>query len=131
MVNPKLFFYIRQELSDLPEDLVSDEVILRSILKAENFLNTVLRSTVSSSDKEQCLISLAAYYTYIDYTAVVTRGLGSTPEYSEERAERLKQIALTFIRLHSDYVVNDDLTVEFPDGLAPVVYDTVGCLDKP
>jgi len=124
MIDPKYFFYIRQELSDVPEEYVSDEVILRSLQKADRFLDLVLRSDVDADTREECLFSLATYFTYLNYTSVVARGLGSTPEYSDERAERLRNIALMFIRPNSDFVINDDLTIDFEGSSKRVVQFT-------
>jgi len=125
MVNPKYFFYIRNELNDVPEEYVSDEVLLRALTKAERFVNTVVdQSSISDSLYEECLLSLATYYTYLNYTSVVARGLRSVPEFMETRVNELKEIALSFLRL-AGVPIDDNFNINI-DTTSVVAFNTYG-----
>ena len=125
MVNPKYFFYIRNELNDVPEEYVGDEVLLRTLLKAERFLEAALDSdSISPSLYEECLLSLATYYTYLNYTSIVARRTGAIPEFAEVRAEQLKEVALSFLRL-AGAAIDDSFNLQI-DTASVVAFDTCG-----
>jgi len=125
MVNPKYFFYVRNELNDVPDEYVSDEVLLRTLLKAERFVNSIVDTTaIDSTLYEECVVSLATYYTYLNYTSIVARRTGAIPEFAEVRAEQLKEVALSFLRL-AGAAVDDNFNLQI-DTASVVAFDTCG-----
>lgn len=112
-LNPKLIFYIRQELNDIPEEFISDETILNSIQKAIQFVDKVVDPATDAAYKEMCIRALATYYTYVSYVSSVDSGLKGVPDFVQSKVDELKSIALSLIRLASPYSISDNFEVTF------------------
>ena len=93
-----LLFNVRRELSDVPEDHADDAIIYQMTVQANDFCNEVI--DVASEDEsyiEHCVITLAAYFVYLNYTSLTERQLGTIPPTTVIRLNELRRKAYVFI----------------------------------
>jgi len=128
MVKPDWITKVRLELNDIPDEYISDENILTYLVKAQSYVDVVVTDNVSETLYNNAVVALATYYTYIGYTSLVARRLGSIPEYSEERANQLKNIALKFVRLVSKYTIDDNFEIVTNEDVKPIAFGLCGTL---
>ncbi len=116
---------VRDELSDIPEEYLSDRQVFKNLDKAKFFVYAVKTANygVATSDKsdaelaeeelyiEKCVVALAVYYAYINWTSTAERALGEMPQSAYIKLASLRKIALGFIQMISDTPLNDDLTI--------------------
>ena len=113
-----LYIYlVREGLSELPDDLASDEQIYKDLKLAYSYINSVISPTFAAdSDNEQfwqdAIVALATYFSYVNYTSLAEREFGDVPITAQVRSTLLCQIALAFIRQLSDLPIQDDLSVD-------------------
>jgi len=128
MIKPDWINKVRLELNDLPDEYISDESIVQVLTKAVVFVDSVKRDDIDEVLYDQAVVSLAAYFAYVNYTSVVARRLGSIPEYSEERANQLKSIALAFVNKVAKTPIDEDFGLYVVDGVSPIAFTTAGIL---
>lgn len=113
-----LYIYlVREGLSELPDDFASDEQIYRDLKLAYSYINSVISPTFAAdSDNEQfwqdAIVALATYFSYVNYTSLAERQFGDVPITATIRANLLKRIALSFIRMMSDNPIDDNLSID-------------------
>ena len=93
-----LLFNVRRELSDVPEDHADDAIIYQMTVQANDFCSEVI--DVASEDEsyiEHCVITLAAYFVYLNYTSLTERQLGTIPPTTVIRLNELRRKAYVFI----------------------------------
>jgi len=108
-----LIYLVREGLSELPDDLASDEQIYKDIKLANSYINSIISSSFSDEDFQQdAIVALATYFSYVNYTSLAEREFGDVPITAQIRANLLKQIALAFLRQLTDLPIGDDLSVD-------------------
>jgi|LGVE01.1.fsa_nt_gb hypothetical protein len=93
-----LLFDVRRELSDIPDDHADDTIIEQMTVQANDFCGTII--DVASEDDsyiEHCVVTLAAYFVYLNYTSLTERRLGTIPQTAVIRLTELRRKAYTFI----------------------------------
>jgi hypothetical protein len=108
----QLVIPVRGTLSDVPADYLTDDQLYDEVDKAYVFCNKVIESGTSESYISKCIVTLAAYYAYINYTSLSERQLGTLPPTSAIRLKALKGVAASFLQLVSIYPLTDDLTID-------------------
>lgn len=95
---PELYLEdVRRELSELENDLLSDEVIVQEL----QTVNTILEPYEPEDNEElmrRCVVLLAAYFSYISYSVIAENQMGTTPPTSRPKTENLKFKAYLAIR---------------------------------
>lgn len=103
---------VRTTLSDVPDEFLSNDQIYMELDKAGSFCDEILISTVTDAFKEKCILTLATYYSYINYTTLSERQLGTLPPTSLIRLNALRNVALAFLQLKSVYPLTGNLTLD-------------------
>jgi hypothetical protein len=101
---------IRQRLSDLPDDYISDEQIEGDIEDATAYVNAL--ADVPDSPIEDAIRALAVYYTYMNYMSMAERSLGNIPSAADVKLAALRRRALGFLKLITTRPLLDNLTVD-------------------
>ena len=114
-----LYIYlVREGLSELPDDLASDEQIYKDLKLAYSYINSVISPTFAADSDNgtvlarDAIVALATYFSYVNYTSLAEREFGDVPITAQVRSTLLRQIALAFIRQLSDLPIQDDLSVD-------------------
>ena len=107
-----LIYKTRLELSDIPEDHASDEIIFQSLSQAVAYVAKIVNiPDVEDSYLSFCYMFLAAYYTYLNYTALVERQMGEVPSINYTRLDELKNKARVFLNQVSDFTIDSNLNI--------------------
>jgi hypothetical protein len=107
-----LIVYVRSSLSDVPTEYMSDTQILYELVKAKAFVDELSGATSQTVYKGQCIIAVATYYSYVNYTALAERNMGTLPPTAAVRTSALREIAAALLQLISLYPLNSDLTID-------------------
>lgn len=108
-----LVYDVRDELSSIPDDLISSEQIYKEIKKANIYINYIIDPDWDDEDiQKQTIVSLASYYSYVNYTALVSSQRDDVSDYVYKREKVLKDIALSFLRMLAKYPISTDLSVD-------------------
>lgn len=101
---------IRRDLAEAGKDLLSDETIVQQLKRAE----LVLAPWAVSNDDlmQHCIAALGSYFSYLAYTSLAEKQLGSIPETSTIRIKELKHAA--YLLIVQIAPVNEDLIFD-PD----------------
>ncbi|MFA5715487.1 MAG: hypothetical protein WC998_07095 [Candidatus Paceibacterota bacterium] len=100
-------------LADIPVEYVSDEQIFNDLQTSQIFIDNIKSSTFSDETfEERTIIKLATYFTYINYTSLVERQLGTAPTVSLIKLDILRRMALSFLRQMTNFKINDDLSID-------------------
>jgi hypothetical protein len=103
---------VRLSLSDIPKEFISDKQIMVELEKARAFCDAVSGDDVSEDLLSKCYESLASYYSYINYTTLSERQLGTLPPTSKIRLDALRRVAIAFIQLISTVPITDELLID-------------------
>jgi len=123
-----LILDVRAALSDLPEEYIDDPQIWKDLRRAKLYISEIKVDTVDEDVEKHCIILLARYYTYINYTSIAERQMGTAPSTTVIRVATLREQALAFLLLISKFKLNPDLTISSaPIGTTP----GYGCVVAP
>jgi len=103
---------VRSTLSDVPREFLSDAQILIELEKAQAFCDMLVASTTAEAYLAKCYEVLATYYSYINYTTLAERQLGTLPPTSKIRLDALRRVAVSFLQLVSTYPVDENLLID-------------------
>lgn len=104
---------IRDELGGVRQDIIQDEDIFREIIKANAYIQNIKDADYEDESFErETILALSSYFTYINYTSVMEQLKGELGFNSTNKTNRLKMVALMFMRQLSSYPINDDLTID-------------------
>lgn len=103
---------VRGSLSDVAEEFITDDQIFNDLVKAREFVNAVTGATSETVYKGQCIVAVATYYSYVNYTTLSERNLGTLPPTAQVRIVTLRRIAAGLLQLISIYPLTDDLTLD-------------------
>lgn len=108
-----LIIPVREGLSELPNDLVSDEQIYHDLKLAHSYINTIIRDDFNDDGLLQnTILALGTYFTYNNYLTLAERNFGNVPMAAMSQSKILKSIALAFLRQISDLPIDNDLSVD-------------------
>lgn len=108
-----LIYNVRNELSSIPDDLITSEQIHDELIKSNLYISYIIDSEFDDENIiKQALISLAAYYSYVNYTALVSLRMDDVPQYVYQREKILKAIALQFLKLITKYPLDSNLMID-------------------
>lgn len=105
----KLIFQVRKDLSDLPEEYTGDSLVYQSLRQSFSLIKQL--STIEEHDVEfveHCIVTLATYYTYLNYTSLSETMHGSIPATAEIKLQRLFDRAYAFITKITDVEIDRD-----------------------
>lgn len=102
---------VRGSLSDVSTEFVTDDQILNDLIKAREFCNAVTGSSEETVYMGQCIVAVATYYSYVNYTTLSERNLGTLPPTAQVRIATLRRIAAGLLQMTSLYPLTDDLTL--------------------
>ena len=122
----------RLELSDIPEDHASDEIVYQSLSQAVAYIGKICDITdVADSYLSHCYVCLAAYYTYLNYTSLAEKKFGVSEAINYVRLGALKDKAITFINFISTFKIDANLNVSANSlRLTPNVIGLVSVVDS-
>lgn len=103
---------VRSTLSDVPDEFITDEQILIEIEKSHAYCDQVVNDDTTDLYLSKCIEVVATYYSYINYTTLSERQLGTLPPTSKIRLDALRTVAVGFLQLVSKYPLNEDLTID-------------------
>jgi hypothetical protein len=107
-----LILDVRSNISDIPEEYAGDNQIYRDLKRAKAFVTKIAVADVDEDYLTECYIALATLYTYINYTSMAERQLGTLPPTALVRVQALRKIAAGFLQLISAIPLTEDLTVD-------------------
>lgn len=113
VVLEKLIDRVRDNFSDIPDSLIDTFAIKHNLEKARDYIGEIC--TIADIDDdylEHMYISLATYYSYITYTGMTDKRLGTMPEMAVTKLMYLKAIALAFLKVKSNYTLTDNLEID-------------------
>lgn len=102
---------VRSTLSDVPVEFLTNKQILYELEKAQVYCDYITDDDVTEAYLSKCYEVLATYYSYINYTTLSERQLGTLPPTSKIRLDALRTVAAGFLQLVSKFPMNNDLTV--------------------
>lgn len=111
---PSLIFDVRAGVSELPEEFANDNQLYRDIKRANSFVNKIRDSSIDEDDNflKNCVISLAIYYAYLNYTSLAEKQLGTLPPTAAVRVKALREVAVGFLQLISTVPLDDNLMID-------------------
>ena len=116
-----LIIEVRNNLSDLPFDLVNDVLIYKSIQDAYDFIQMVVDETyIEEKFVRRCLIRLSTYNTYLNYTALAESKMGTLPESAGLQLSSLLMKSYQCLSLISKVTLNPDLSYKEETAYLPV-----------
>ena len=102
----------RLELSDIPEDHASDEIVYQSLSQAVAYIGKICDITVvADSYLSHCYVCLSAYYTYLNYTALAEKKFGASEAVNYTRLAELKDKARVFLSPISNFILDANLNI--------------------
>lgn len=102
---------VRSSLSDIPAEYITKTQIQNDLIRAKVFCEAITGSTSDSVYMGQCIVAVATYYSYVNYTTLAERNLGTLPPTAEVRIKALRRIAASLLQPASIYPITDDLTL--------------------
>jgi len=108
-----LILRVQAVLSDLPSSMCTDEQIYIDLKSAKIYFDSIKRADFNNDSlEEETLVRLGSYFTFINYTSLAERQLGTIPQTSDIKLQSLRRMALAFLRQITDFTLNDDLSVD-------------------
>lgn len=109
----ELILDVQVTLSDLPDSYATDEQIFSDLITAKEYIDSIKSTTFSDEGFEKKAIArLGAYFTYINYTSLAERQMGTIPATALIKIDTLRRIALAFIRQMTSLTIADDLSID-------------------
>lgn len=112
IVLKSLISNVRSALSDVPTEFLTDAQILVELRKSQAFCDAVMLSSTPETYLSQCYTVVATYYSYVNYTTLSERQLGTLPPTSSIRVKALQQIAASFLQVYSAMPITNDLMID-------------------
>lgn len=108
-----LILRVQAVLSDLPSSYASDEQIYTDLKSAKIYFDSIKRTDYDDDIfEEEALVRLGSYFTYVNYTSLAERQLGTIPQTTDVKLQSLRKLALAFLRNICDFKINDDLSID-------------------
>lgn len=111
---------VRASLSDVATEFITNTQITYDLVRAKVFCEAITGSTSDSVYMGQCITAVATYYSYVNYTTLSERNLGTLPPTAQVRISTLRRIAAALLQPISIYPITDDLTLDIDSLNIPV-----------
>lgn len=119
---------IRDNIADLDFSLCDDKLIYNSLKDSYEFIQMITDSTITEEKYiRRCLIRLASYDSYRNWTSLAEVGDGTMPETSSLHLSTLLMKAYACLSLISTVPLNEDLSLkdsELPPAIGSVTMTT-------
>ena len=103
---------VRGQISDIPEDKITDLQIYENIKDAKVYVDKYAISTATQTEKDDCYKAVASVYAYVNWTSLAERLMGTQPTTSFARVQFLREKALAIFQPICIYPLNRDLTID-------------------
>lgn len=103
---------VRQEISDIPEDKISDLQVYLNIKDAKAYVDSITVDTATQTQLDGCYKAVASVYAYVTWTSLAERLMGTQPTTSFARVQFLREKALARLQLIQKYPILRDLTLD-------------------
>lgn len=104
-------FDVRRELSDVPEDYMTDIQVFQGIEQAYQLVTKLVDTDTDDTYRAHCIVMLAAYYAYLSYTSLAETMLGTLPVSAAVRLRDIRKKAYVFISMVSSYNLDNDFNI--------------------
>ncbi len=111
----ELILHVRAALSDVPTNMVDDAQVYHDIKKANEYVRRLVPAdtiTAEESYVSSCIVNVAAYYSYVNYTSLAEIQQGTLPPTALIRINALREIALAFLTPITPFKLNSDLSID-------------------
>lgn len=111
---PSIIFDVRAGISDVPGEYATDNQIHQALKRANAFVNKIRDQSIDEDDDflKNCVIVLAIYYSYLDYTSLAEKQLGTLPATAGVRVKALREVAASFLQMISVVPLTDKLMLD-------------------
>jgi len=106
----ELILEVRRELSDVPEDKITDLQVYDALKDAKVYVDLYAESTTAETTIRECYKRVASVYAYINWTAIAERDQSTQPATSYMRVAFLREKALAILQTCSKWQLDKDLT---------------------
>jgi hypothetical protein len=103
---------VRASLSDIATEFITDDQVTYDLIRAKVFVEAITGSTSDSVYMGQCITAVATYYSYVNYTTLAERDLGTLPPTAQVRISTLRRIAASLLQPISLYPLTEELTLD-------------------
>lgn len=103
---------VRSSLSDIPNSFLTDDQLTNELDKANVFCNAIVAEDTAESYLEKCIVVVATYYAYVNYTSLAEKQIGTLPPSSAIRVKELRTIAVSFLSFVSAVPITSDLLMD-------------------
>lgn len=109
----EMILEVRARLSDIPEEHLSDLQVYNDLKDAKSFVDQIAVTTATEDQLNEAYKSVATVYSYVNWTSLAERLMGTQPTTSFARVQFLREKALARLQLISKFPLNRDLTLDF------------------
>jgi ribosome-binding factor A len=106
----ELILEVRRELSDIPEDKISDLQVYDALKEAKVYVDLYAEAATTEAIIRECYKRVGAVYAYINWTAIAERHMETQPATSYMRVAFLREKALSILQTCSKWQLDKDLT---------------------
>lgn len=106
---------VRSALSDIPTNFITDDSVYDELEKSQAFCNMIVDPSCTEPYLIKCIVVLATYYAYVNYTTLSERQIGTVTPAAKIRVDALKAIALSFLQQVSMERLDENLVVDLDD----------------
>lgn len=103
---------VRDDISDIPEDKISDKQVYLNLKQAKVYVDTYAIDTATQTQLDDCYKAVAAVYAYVNWTSLAERLMNTQPATSFARVQFLREKALSIFQPIAMFPLNRDLTID-------------------
>ncbi|TRZ48447.1 MAG: hypothetical protein D4S01_10265 [Dehalococcoidia bacterium] len=107
-----LVIKVRNNLSDIPDNYITDDAVFEDLERSEKFIDLIKVSSATEDALDTAKIMLASYYSYMTWTTLSEAHFGDIPISMINKAVHQRSMARAFLQLISKYPITEDLTVD-------------------
>jgi hypothetical protein len=104
---------VRGEVSDIPEVYITDIQIYRMLKSAKIFIDKVMAPDLPEETLKSIYEAMGAYYTYVNWTGIAEKTMGTAPSMSFFRVSVLREKVLQLMGEDLIIPLNDNLTINY------------------
>jgi ribosome-binding factor A len=108
----ELILEVRRELSDIPEDKITDLQVYDSLKAAKVYVDIYVEASTTEATFRECYKRVASVYAYINWTAIAERNMETQPATSYMRVAFLRENALAILRTCSKWQLDKNLIID-------------------
>ena len=108
----ELILEVRRELSDIPEDKITDLQVYDALKDAKVYVDLYAESATLESTLRECYKRVASVYAYINWTAIAERDVSTQPATSYMRVAFLREKALAILRTCTKWQLSKEMDID-------------------